>query len=219
MKQKFCPACGKEKDSLFGGLCESCFKKKRLAKLPDKIKVRICKNCGKVGGKRAKNLDREVIKKLVKDNLKVDGSLNKIEITRMEGIKNLRVEVKVYGLLGNGIEKTETLETQIVIREILCQTCGKVKGGYYEAVIQLRSFEEEVLTKALKSLEEAINRRGRVTKIEKRKNGFDIYFTPKKIINRVLKILPETKELKRSYTLVTKKEGKDLYRNTVLVRL
>jgi nonsense-mediated mRNA decay protein 3 len=219
MKQKFCPACGKGTDLLLEGLCESCFKKKRLAKLPEKIKVRICKNCGKVEGTKLKNLDREVIKKLVKDNLKVNGSLKKIGITEMRGVKNLRVEVKLYGLLKDKIEKTETLETQIIIREILCQTCGKVRGGYYEAVIQLRSGEEKTLVKTLKSLEGAINKRGKVTKIEKMKNGFDIYFTPKKILNRVLKNLTEVKEMKRSYTLVTKKDGKDLYRNTVLVRL
>ena len=64
-----------------------------------------------------------------------------------------------------------------------------------------------------------IRKNGLITKIEKRKNGVDIFFTPKKISGNLIKALPKTKEVKKSYTLATKKDGRDLYRNTILVRL
>lgn len=219
MKPRFCPSCGKETDALVEGLCEDCFKKTRLAELPKTIKIRVCKKCGKVEGTQTRQINEKNIEKPIKKSLKVNGKLEKIKINEIEGKKNIKVQVEVQGLLKGKMKKKEILETHILIRDFLCQTCGKVRGGYYEAVIQVRSHDREKASEALNILVGSINKRGHVTKIEKMKNGADIYLTPKKILNRILKEITGIKELKRSYTLVTKKEGKDLYRNTVLVRL
>lgn len=215
MKPKFCPACGKETNALFDKLCESCFREKnKFAEISPQIKIKICKNCGKTEKYNIDKLDEMGIIKIIKNNMKINGKLENIGI-RKEGGK---IIIKVFGFLKNKVFVEETLETKIIIKEILCETCGKVKGGYYEAVIQLRG-DKDKIENTLEVLENMIRKRGVMTKIEEKKEGVNVYFTPKKILGYLIKNLPETKEIKRSYTLATKKDGKDLYRNTVLVRL
>jgi len=215
MKSKFCPKCGKETDKFFDKLCESCFKEKnRLAEIPNKIKIRICSNCGKIEGNLGK-LDEKSLEKIIEDNIKANGKIFDMRIIKNNG----KTKVEVFGLLKGKIKTKEILETKIEIKKRLCETCGKVKGGYYEAVIQIRSEDKKKIENALEILVNVINKKGLITKVEEKSNGFDLYFTPKKILNQIIKNLDEVKEIKRSYTLVTNKEGRDLYRNTVLVRL
>jgi len=220
MKPKFCPACGKETDELFDKLCEACFtKNETLAQIPEKIKIRVCENCGLIGSTRVKKIDNNNLRKLVEKKLKVNGEIKSVDIKMNKIGKKIDVEINVSGLLKGRIEKKETLTTKIEIKKYLCETCGKVRGGYYEAVIQLRSDDFKKIEKTLNALDKKKKNRGMITKIEKNKNGVDIYFTPKKILGYLMKNVPEAKEVKKSYTLATKKDGKDLYRNTVLVRL
>ncbi len=219
MRPKFCPKCGKEIDKLIEGLCKSCFREKKLAELPERIRIVVCKNCGKIQGPGAADFNRKNMEKILKDNLKVNGVLKSIKIKDMKGSKKIKIKADVSGLLEGVVEKTEDLETVVELRDKLCETCGKVRGGYYEAVIQIRSGDENKTARGLEILEKSISKRGVVTKIEKTKGGYDIYFTPKKISNHVLKELTGIEEVKKSYTLVTKKDGRDLYRNTILVRL
>lgn len=216
MKPKFCPACGKETNVLFNGLCESCFgERNKLAEIPEKIKIKVCSNCGKIEGARIRKFNEKEVKKIIMQNIKTNGKIKDIEITERNG----KVKIEVSGLMEGKIEKKEILETKIMIKKRLCETCGKVRGGYYEAVLQIRSDDKEKIENALCDMKSMICKRGTITKIEQTKNGVDIYFTPKKILKYILKSMPKTKEIKRSYTLVTKKDGRDLYRNTVLVRL
>ena len=164
-------------------------------------------------------LDEKGLKKIIKNNLKIDGKLEKIKLLKIGKGLSFDVEIEVTGLLKGKVKKTEKLETKIEIRKRLCKICGKVKGGYYEAIIQIRSDKKETVKEALKIVTKGIEKEGGlITKIEE-KNGIDIYFTPKKIINKVIRKLPQVKEMKKSYTLVTRKDGKNLYRNTILVRL
>lgn len=221
MKPKFCPACGRETEKLFDKLCESCFSENhKLAELPEKIKIRLCSNCGKIEGvARIRRLDEDGMKKIIRNKIKVDGKITSMKIRGKAIGKNINLEVEIHGLLNGDIEKSDVLKTRIEIKERLCETCGKVKGGYYEVVIQIRSEDKDKIENALGVLENMIRKKGVMTKIEEKKEGVDIYFTPKKILGYLIKNLPKTKEIKRSYSLATKKDGKDLYRNTVLVRL
>ncbi len=214
MRPKFCPACGKETKKLFGNVCEACLRRHSLAVIPKKIRIRVCSSCGKVVD-YDKGLDDEILEKIVTENMKVNGTLKEVKI-KTDGN---RAEITATGLLDGKLKTREKLETFLEIRKRLCESCGKVRGGYYEAVIQLRSGDRKKLERALKATEFFAMKRGHVTKIEHRKEGIDVYFTPKKSVNYILKNIQGKLEVKRSYTLVTRKDGKDLYRNTVLVRL
>lgn len=214
MRPKFCPACGKETKKLFGNVCGTCLRRHRLVEIPKKIKIRVCSSCGNVVD-YDKELDGEILEKIVKKNMKVNGTLKEVEIK----MKEKMAEINVTGLLDGKLKVREKLETLLETKKRLCENCGKIRGGYYEAVIQLRSGDRKKLEKTIRTTEFFAEKRGHVTKIEHRKEGVDIYLTPKKSVNYILKNIPGKMEVKKSYTLVTRKGGKDLYRNTVLVRL
>ena len=87
-----------------------------------------------------KKLDKTSLNKIIVGNIKVKGKVKEIKI-KMDGMK---ADIKVLGLLEGKVKKKEELETKIIIKETLCETCGKVKGGYYEAVVQLRGDREKI---------------------------------------------------------------------------
>ncbi len=209
MKRKFCPSCGKSVNRLYSGLCKACLMKKIEVKLPETLKVAFCKKCGKlIGGS-------EYLERSLKKNIRVKNC--KLDNIKLISMKDDVAEFSIKLKIGN-LKKTKKIKVKIKTKKRYCETCSKVKGGYYEAVIQLRS-DTKIDDSAVKRVLNIIEREGGfVTKIE-RKRGIDIYFTPKNILNRVIRKIPEVKEIKKSYTLITKKDGKDIYRHTVLIRL
>ncbi len=62
------------------------------------------------------------------------------------------------------------------------------------------------------------NNNGYLTKIENRKNGIDIYMSPKSLAKKIIRNVPH-REKKKSFSIAGKKDGKDLYRLTLLLRL
>lgn len=217
MKKKFCPKCGKETDYLLNGLCENCFKEKfEFIEVPEKIKITICKNCGRINGIDPK---KQSIKDVVRKKIKIHGKIEKLSINETKKIGNkIYVDINAIKKIGN-TRKKESKKTVILIKKRLCDYCGKVRGGYYEAVIQLRSEDNRKIINGLENINKIIrNKKGFLTKIEKRSNGIDIYLTPKSLIDKIVKNINHI-ETKKSYSLVTIKEGKDLYRTTVLLRL
>jgi len=219
MKQKFCIKCGKKTDKLFDGLCEKCFlEKKELIEVPKRIVVNICKNCGRVQTKRGWSKGKS-IEDIVKKKIKTKNEIEKIKITKKKVNKDFVVEILATGKI-SGLEKTERRKTIVVIRKKLCEMCGKISGGYYEAIIQLRSDEEEKIMNSAEIIKNILkNKNGFLTKIVKRKNGIDLYITPKSLVDIIIKNIPKIKEKKKSYSLATRKDGRDLYRTTALVRL
>ncbi|MCD6367703.1 MAG: 60S ribosomal export protein NMD3 [Candidatus Aenigmarchaeota archaeon] len=217
MKSKFCIKCGKKTETLFNGLCEECFKEmNELISVPEKAKISVCKICGRAKIKKWEKIDiDDAIKRLIKTN----GKLEKIKIEKEWKNKKLLVKIKASGFLNEKVKKSETKEIEITIEEKLCDTCGKIVGGYYESVIQLRSKDKNKLEKTLRDIENIVyNNNGFIVKILKNKNGVDVYITPKSLLNKISRSI-KYNEIKTSYTLVGMKDGKNLYRSTMLLRL
>lgn len=95
------------------------------------------------------------------------------------------------------------------------------KNQYFEAVIQLRPFDKEVI----QFIENQIKKRDGVfiSKVEKVKTGINLYISSQKFARTLGKRLKKSfkGELKITKTLHTrdKLKSKDLYRGTVLFRL
>lgn len=88
---------------------------------------------------------------------------------------------------------------------------------YYEAILQLR----DVLPAVEQFVFESLRKTGvPITKIKKIKNGIDIYLADKKIAQSVGKQLQERfgGEYRVSMSIFGKKDGKTLYRITILFR-
>jgi|SRR3989344_5153269 len=89
--------------------------------------------------------------------------------------------------------------------------------GYFEAILQLRDVSEEIYS----AVDHEIKKAGiYVAKFKKLKNGRDYYLADSKFTKKLGKNLVDTYggEFKISASLFTQKDGKDIYRLTVLFR-
>ncbi len=98
----------------------------------------------------------------------------------------------------------------------MCQDCGRRSGGYHEAIIQLRGNSTRInqLAQALLRELEAITF---VTKVIEKKEGVDLQVGSKRAAIDVMS--KRHFETITSNKLVGEKNGKQLYRKTICVRL
>ena len=101
------------------------------------------------------------------------------------------------------------IEFEIRIKHILCEKCSKKRGGYYEAKVQLRGNIPEEWEDAVQD-----------ARIEKIRGGFDLYFfsiTQAMLFAKSFgkKHKAEKKESRKLYTV---KDGKKIYKTTILLR-
>ncbi len=106
-----------------------------------------------------------------------------------------------------------------VVREKyrICEDCMKISSGYHESVMQLRGFEKEEVIK----IEEMFYSSGEKFFKKEEKHGPNFYFLRKhaaeKLAKRIQKMFKSV-EIKKSYKLITVKDGKRVYRNYISVR-
>jgi len=215
---KFCFLCGKETEKLIEGYCERCYNKEfQLIKVPEKIPFIICCKCNMIKHKNSwKELDTDDI---IKENIEILGKNVKINIE-----KNDIAHVYVKGFLKNSKKQKEEVHNVILKQnKTVCPFCSRRHGNYYEAILQLRGniseeildFVDEQIILASKKDKKAFYR------VENIKNGFDFYIGSKSLADKIADLLRKRfkAETKKSFHLVTRKEGKDIYRSVVLVRV
>lgn len=218
--RSFCFLCGKKTDTLIDSYCQECYDKEfKITKFPKKIEVTECSKC-----KRMHIENRWVestIEEALKNKIKAMGKIESVNIEEKEP-KKFEVTVKGYAK-GSGNLKEERLIIPVHIVRLVCPTCSRKYGGYYEAVIQLRG---ERLTKALEFIDE------RMTEIEAKdpkafyfiedaKGGLDFKIGSKKAANKLADMIRREfkTDLKKSYKLVTRKDGNDVYRTYIAIRI
>jgi nonsense-mediated mRNA decay protein 3 len=188
--RRFCYKCGKQTERLIDGLCEECIEQEMIKKVVS-IEYWICPRCGRIReGKvwKIKSLE-DVLKK-------------RLKATRIDMEKGLAETV------------SGKIRFSLEIRKVTCIHCSRIAGGYYESVLQLRGFSNDEITKITQMIKEEF-----FTKTSK--HGHDFYFLKKSSAEKVARRIKKTfknVEIKKSYKLVTKKDGVDVYRNYVSVR-
>ncbi len=155
------------------------------------VEITFCVKCGKI--KEGKLWKKKEIKKAIKDKLNAReiNFENNMAVTQKGKIK---FEVKT--------------------KKEICVACSRFAGGYYESVLQLRGFSQEEIEKIFSFIQEEF-------RFEKTKHGIDVYLMHKPLaekIARKIKRIFKNIEIKKSYKLVTVKDGKRVYRNYVSVR-
>ncbi|HVO77458.1 MAG TPA: NMD3-related protein, partial [Methanomassiliicoccales archaeon] len=125
----------------------------------------------------------------------------------------------------------EELETTVRIKGAICPRCSKIVGNYYESIIQVRGRGRKLSERQKERYLEEIDRRVEaakeenremfVSKVEEVPGGLDFYLSSISLGKAISKELADRAgaEVKESSTLVTQKEGRDVYRVTYLVRL
>lgn len=237
MSSKFCPKCGKKEtknNPLIDEICQECFSQNDpLLKDYKEQKVIICPSCSSFMDKNKwlppisnnKELNiKEIIRHILPGKLKFSNFVKITKTTiefddsRFKKSGLLHVHVTLNGKINN-VESKDEYTLPVRIEKSMCNDCKKNSSSYYEAIIQIRPKNEELLNFIERDIKE--NSRISITKFEESKHGYDLYITSRSYLKN---ILPKVKskfeiESKISRTLFGKKDGKDVYRITLLIRL
>ncbi len=250
MPNRFCAICGKKlvRDDPHFGMCLTCFLKEHpLFKLPDRLSINICLDCGSYSKKDIwiEPLDNELfsiieeavqkflLKSFVKKN-NIDFSFTVNENSFIFSSKDLLVslEVEIIGVLKEDLNIKHKQIITLNLNHILCKNCSNLRGGtYFIAIIQLRVKDEdqfglikdvldEVNDYAEKLFEK--NHKQYISKIEDQKFGVDLYLSTNELMNYLIKFLKSKYYflLKRTKKLVGRdsQKGRNLYRLKALIK-
>ncbi|MEK6923564.1 MAG: NMD3-related protein [Nanoarchaeota archaeon] len=174
IKSKFCPRCGSNVNFV-EGLCANCKFKQHEPKLPEKVVVRVCRDCKAVNWKglwvKTDESPEYYLTMALEQSaiLPQSAIIKKLEITKM-GRKG-KVDV-ILDIDGRKFE--ETMSSDIYIKDSRCQDCGNMISEDHKGIIQVRSKKD-----ATKILDFTKDYKTTIIKIEDQKNGFDIYLVSK----------------------------------------
>lgn len=229
MKSKFCPSCGKATEDLYSGLCKGCFLKRTvILDVPRYIDAALCRSCGRVfNGKEWKAYEglEDALKDIILSNSELmHGATIGIKFEAPESIVKSTILVSVHAeaeVEGKKVSSEKAVEVFLGTRT--CDTCGMKRGGYYESVIQIRGAKKDELLQFIeKRIAEgfSLDKASYVTKVEVKKEGFDVYVGGK---SAARKVAGEAKriynlELKKTYSQNGVKNGKSIFRDTILLR-
>jgi len=210
---KFCFLCGKKTEKLIKGYCEECYNKKfQLIEVPKEILVTICSKCNKIKeGNKWKDIE---IDEFLRNKIKVLGKNVKI---RFEINDIVRIHAK--GFLENSKNlKEEVHEVKLKTKKEVCLECSRKYSDYYEALIQIRG---SLTNDDINSIDDIVLMKKGFYRIEEVKGGYDLFISSKSLGERITDFLRKKykAEIKKSYKLVTSKQGKNIYRNIILIRI
>ncbi len=199
---RFCPMCGKgdSEAEFYGELCMECARL-RVKPLPA-VRVTVCQKCGilldKGRKKKGIGLEEEVVRllKLKGSGAKLDEKAGMVEYDTPCGRMRQAVE--------------------ILVGKTMCADCGRAGTQYFEAIIQLRGDAAKIV-RIGERLVKRIESRSFIPKIEELKEGIDIYCGSRN--EAIAALNSQALGFLRTEKLAGEKNGKRLYRTTLLVRL
>jgi len=203
--KKTCPSCGASsaERSFVGAFCVHCLPID--IKVPHKIKVPECSRCGRIRF-------REWIPRTGKNLNAILGHACK---GKFESCAYLNGEAVLLVPVGSkSIEVKRPVE--IAFSKDICTDCSRAASGYFEAIVQLRGDRNRVRQVADK-VRKTLEQRSFVPKFEELHEGIDVYSGSRK---EAIDLIGELGYgYVRTEKLAGEKNGKRLYRTTLLVRL
>ncbi len=200
-----CPGCGRteEEVSFIGFVCVDCYRKKEGIE-EEEIRVKVCPTCGRMKIKQWREFSLSTVARHLKKRYgrtftPVGEEDNSILFASPEG---------------------EEIRVDIVYEQ--CPACARMAGGYYESVIQVRGRKrEEAEERVMQLLLSEKDPFSFVSKTERRKEGVDIYVGSRKVARKVARVMRKRygAVVKYSFTQVGTRDGRPLFRETVLIRL
>ena len=231
----FCVRCGRE-GATYESLCVECFlANNRFSKVPDHVDLFQCYHCKEfqLGKSWYRHSVDEAVREAVKRALKVSKNVEvagvRTDVVEADA-KNYHVRLNAK-MEYSDLSVQEESKTTVRLKNTVCPRCSKIMGSYYESIVQIRGRDrklsepqKELLLHELQSKVAAAqedNREMFITKLEEVTGGFDAYLSDISLGKGISKELADRygAEVKESSTLVTQREGKDVYRVTYLVRL
>ena len=200
-----CVECGKNSDNV---LCRNCQKKRELFRIKD-FSLYECNNCGKYSYNGWDENLQKKIKEAVMKNIETRNEIKNIDLDFRKSGSRISVSIKAEGYIGNA-KKQEEKRFFVNLKSQKCDDCIKRLGGYYEAVVQVRGEHKEKIMHRIRDLTAGFE-------VEQLKEGYNIKLTKKADAKNIINRLKDC-NIKRSFKLVGKKNGKDLCRNYYSVK-
>ena len=248
----FCPRCGdpvparaeprpgepREREAV---LCDECyFEDFDLVDAPERIEVRVCSRCGAVHkGNRWVDIDAEDYTDVAIDrvteslgvHLKAEDVRWGVDPEQVDE-NTIRMHCTFSGLV-RGTHREESVTVPVHISKETCQRCGRIAGGYYSSIVQLRARARlptaeaearavEIAESYLADREATGDRNAFITETLDADDGVDIKISTNQMGAGVAKrIVRELGGSVEEYpTLVTEDgDGNEVYRVTYAVRL
>lgn len=233
---EFCVECGSE-EKLYGHLCKSCLLSKDLIKAPTHISVVVCRSCDKtLKGSRWSDVSLpeeagEILRRETETHSEVSALRWEVPDFVPEKGEH-RLECDVIANIGDE-ELTLPFKVSVKILMQTCDVCSRQKGDYYEAILQLRreGLGSKGSDRELKEADAVIlrlidelgkgDKMGFLTKSGKVSGGIDYYLGSMALARSVSRRFRDSlgAGITESSSLVGKKDGKELFRWTILIRL
>lgn len=175
------------------------------------IELDICK-CGRYcfKGSWGEGMGRE-IPRIVRENLVVPMGIEIMDMGVKHEIKGDRVLVRaeIHGIY-NEKEFRKSLEFQILLKRVSCPICSRIKGDYYEAILQFRTKYRPTLKDINPEM---------ISRIEEVRGGVDFYLVDGKYAHQIKRKFKERGfYVKESSKLIGRKQGKTTCRVSVSIK-
>jgi nonsense-mediated mRNA decay protein 3 len=246
---EFCPRCGEtiERDESLdidgpdAALCDSCYLDEYdLVSAPDRIQVRVCSRCGAVhrgnrwvdvGAEDYTDVAVEEVTEALSVHVGADSVSWQVAPEQVDET-TIRMHAEFSGVV-RGTPVTEQVTVPVKISRETCQRCGKIAGGSYASVIQVRAEErtpsddelaraEEIAHEYIADREDKGDRNAYITEVSETDGGLDMKISTTQMGGGIAERI--VRQLGGSYdtaeTLVTEDEdGNEVYRVTYAIRL
>lgn len=232
----FCVECGKDEPIFRNGTCLSCYlKHTQFTKGPTILDITICPRCSSYKYKNTwvTEVFDDILKRHIKEAFSISPELQQpvIQTHCTEQDRVLRCMVSISGSL-EGQVITEQHPLTVRIKRITCDICSREAGGYYEAIIQIRTekriFQKDELhglRSTVESLVQQLQKSGKrglfITDYDENRQGLDFFLSEKTTAFSIAKKIQEQfgGEFKQSASTAGMKDSKQVYRMTYLIRI
>ncbi|WP_416838268.1 60S ribosomal export protein NMD3 [Haloferax sp. DFSO52] len=248
----FCPRCGdpiperadplpgmpRERDDV---VCDSCyFEDFDLVDAPDKVQVHVCAQCGAihrgnrwvdVGARDYTDIAIEEVSNSLGVHLNAQEVSWGVEPEQIDE-NNIRMHCHFSGIV-RGTPVDESIVVPVSISRETCQRCGRIAGGYFASLLQVRADDRtptkeeaeeaiEIAETYIAEREEKGDRDAFISSIKRTPNGPNIKISTNKMGSSVAKQIRERLggTIDEHPTLVTEDgDGNEVYRVTFVNRL
>ncbi len=238
-EKEFCVVCGRTGRPLVDGVCADCAADRTvLVSAPARGVVVLCPTCGARLVKdhwERENSSPVLSSEDLAPFLRVHPEAGIRRVTWEEGPSTATVRelVGTADASFRGVRRSVRVPLSVRLEHRTCPECSRKSGRYYTAVLQLRGPEERRLEKAtalrtrLDAAWTTVLRDARsdwkraISWREALPEGWDIFFTDTIAARSVARLAQQRlgAEFKQSASLVGRKDGRDVYRVTFLLRI
>ena len=232
----FCVECGKDEPIFRNGVCLHCYlKTMQFSKGPTVIDITHCPRCAAYKQKNTwvqASFD-DILKRQIKDAFTISPELNNVIIQTQcqEQDRILRCMVSISGSVEDQ-HITEQHPLTVRLRHSTCDICSREAGGYYEAILQIRTVQRtfskeelKILHSTVETMVEQLQKNGKrglfITDFEETRQGLDFFLSEKTTAFSIAKKIQEQfgGDFKQSASAAGMKDSKEIYRMTYLIRI